>query len=145
VWCIQELAVSSSCTARCGELETPVINLLASAVYVSYFLGSYSLEGTLWFWNDIYLEKFKEPPGLEGSISSGSALANLLNSTRGFRATDPRDKVFALLGVSMELLLPWYDWEILETIGTPAILSRYELSSLTNSRISGMAKKKIFP
>lgn len=104
VWCIQEFVVSTSCTAQCGDLEIPMINLLAATPYVSYWRGKYSEHKLLWFWNDIYLTKFREPYGSENSLSPSftKPLINILEMSRGFEATEGVDQIYALLGIAEE-------------------------------------------
>jgi hypothetical protein len=109
VWVIQEVAMSSNCIAKCGDRETQIVNLFAAATYAYYSLHSNKKEGTLWFWNDMYIRMFREPPNSAYRVSSsrGTNLANLLSATRGFDAGNHRDKIFALLGMSKEVLTPW--------------------------------------
>lgn len=108
VWVIQEVVMAPACIARCGSHEILFSDLVASATYVSYKLGSYYADGTLWFWNDVYLKKFREPVNSPSRLSytTGSQLSNLLMSTRNFDAGNKRDKVFAIVGMSKEVLTP---------------------------------------
>jgi hypothetical protein len=106
IWCIQELVVSSPVVARCGNFETPMVNLLASTPYVSYWRTRTSNEQyeNLWFWNDVYLEKFREPPNSPAHWRHGRRVINFLPLVRSFKCTNPRDRVFALIGIIGEKL-----------------------------------------
>jgi hypothetical protein len=103
VWCVQELIVSSTSTGRCGDLEIRMKDLVAAAIYIFYKHGRLftSDSKTLTFWNDVYLKKFRTPPGSVGhwSAAGASSLLTLLEAVRNFKATDPRDRVFALIGI----------------------------------------------
>ena len=109
IWCVQELAVANACVARCGDLERPFVYLLASAAPISHFKNSYTDEGTLWFWNRIYLGKAIEKPDSPHHISffnGAGFFMNLLQDTKPFKSKERADRIFALRGLATELVKP---------------------------------------
>lgn len=104
-WTFQEVVLSRTATFHCGEYAIGL-----AAVYASYAtVKSCKLETTL------YPEIFH--PGvvarilaLEDNIKN---LSGLLILTQDLKSTDPRDKIFGLLGLTKtsekSLLLPRYD------------------------------------
>ncbi|KAL8723917.1 MAG: hypothetical protein Q9181_007083 [Wetmoreana brouardii] len=111
IWCVQEVVVSRSCVAKCEHLEINLMDLLSSVIHVSFRRKSFLPRKPLEFWNMIYLLKqpghsnLPAPSGHRVEASVGPLLS-LLGGTRNFQATDPRDKIFSLLGISDEGLMP---------------------------------------
>lgn len=103
VWVVQELAVASRAVARCGGLTIPwdrieyVARLLVSTGWIRALKNVYG---------------FKARPAFVRTISNcrlgfhelqggpGMPLSLLLCSGRRFQATDPRDKIIALMGLA---------------------------------------------
>ncbi|KAL8916279.1 MAG: hypothetical protein Q9208_008608 [Pyrenodesmia sp. 3 TL-2023] len=111
IWCVQEIVVSSWCTAKCEDLEVNFMSLLSTIIHVYMRRSSFLTGQPFQCWNFLYM--LKQPgrsnvPNLYGHEIEGSVgpLRFLLASTRDFQATDARDKVFSLLGISDEGLMP---------------------------------------
>ncbi|KAF7155358.1 hypothetical protein CNMCM5623_007429 [Aspergillus felis] len=115
VWCIQEVIASQRCIAKCGQHEMDFFDLISLMNCVCNFRGvtmdarglGYP-DGTVSFWNTFVLARRKilvstKQPYVEGSIGR---MFNLLAGIRNFKCTDPRDRIFALLGISDEGLQP---------------------------------------
>ena len=105
IWCIQEVLVSSWPVAKCEDLEMDFFDLMACAFYLHYSQNSLFTGQTLEFWNFIYMQRRGHAPASQIEHSLGGLLP-LLVCTRDFQATDPRDKIFTLLGISDEGLKP---------------------------------------
>ena len=103
VWVVQELAVASRAVARCGHLTIPwdrieyVARLLVSTGWIRALKKVYSFRARPAFVRTISNCRlgFHELQG-----GSGMPLSLLLCSGRRFQATDPRDKIIALMGLS---------------------------------------------
>ncbi|KAL8649751.1 MAG: hypothetical protein Q9210_004213 [Variospora velana] len=111
IWCVQEVVVSRWCVAKCEDLEIDFMVLLSTIINVNMRRTSMFAGRPLEFWNMIYM--LKQPgrsnlPRVSGHAVEGSvgSLENLLIGTRDFLATDARDKIFSLLGISDEGLMP---------------------------------------
>ena len=104
VWCVQELVVSSNCIGRCGDNQIDMESLLSASVYLLNKRGEFFQSKALIFWNDVYLRKFRTSLGEIGywSASGTTNLMGLLESVKSLEATDPRDRVFAVVGMSIE-------------------------------------------
>ncbi|KAI4162414.1 MAG: hypothetical protein LQ342_003980 [Letrouitia transgressa] len=111
-WCIQEVVVSNWCVAKCEDLETNFMDLLSTAIFVYYYRQkSFFAQRPLEFWNSIYMKgqtRHSSPSVFQNQRVEGSLgpLLLLLAGTRDFQATDARDKIFSLLGISDEGLMP---------------------------------------
>ncbi|KAF4232490.1 hypothetical protein CNMCM6457_004816 [Aspergillus fumigatiaffinis] len=115
VWCIQEVVASQRCTAKCGQHEIDFFDLLSLQTYVCNFRGvildAQGLDypdGTVSFWSTFVLARRKilvlrKRQFVEGSVGK---MFTLLGGIRNFKCTDPRDRIFALLGISDEGLQP---------------------------------------
>lgn len=104
IWCIQEVLVSSWCIAKCEDLEIDFMDLIAGARSLHFSRNSVFGQ-TLHFWDYVYCTRTGEHKlgRVEGSMNS---LLCCLGAGRNFDASDPRDKVFTLLGISDEGLKP---------------------------------------
>lgn len=102
-WCLQETVVSASSIVKCGDFEMDFFDLIiTTAPFFAAKRGLMGSKNTLEFWYLISLARSppaKLNPGGEGPLGS---LLTLLAETRRFKATDPRDKIFSLLGISNE-------------------------------------------
>ncbi|KAL8871359.1 MAG: hypothetical protein Q9174_002789 [Haloplaca sp. 1 TL-2023] len=111
MWCVQEVVVSAWCVARCEELEVDFMALLSCAIHVNMRRSSLFVGKPLEFWNMIYMLKQpgrsnlprKAEHDIEGSVGP---ILSILSGTRDFKATDPRDKIFSLFGITDEGLMP---------------------------------------
>ena len=101
IWFVQEVIVSTDAIVLYGELEIPLLHLIFAAAFVLWYRSHWSSGTPLEFWYVISQQKFGDIPrnATEGWIGD---LVHVLVSTRDFQATDPRDKLFALLGIVNE-------------------------------------------
>ncbi|RSL48534.1 hypothetical protein CEP54_012881 [Fusarium duplospermum] len=109
VWCIQEVVASSYSIVKLADLEIDMNDLLSLLPLVLDRRGLVLEPTPLQLWRGVYempliYEAFKHSPP-EGSI--GQMLV-VLTSIRDFGATDPRDRIFAILGITDEGLEPVY-------------------------------------
>ncbi|RMJ17686.1 hypothetical protein CDV36_002691 [Fusarium kuroshium] len=109
VWCIQEVVASSYSIVKLADLEIDMKDLLSLLTLVLDRRGLVLEPIPLQLWRMVYempflYEQLKYSP-LEGSI--GKMLV-VLTSIRDFGATDPRDRIFAILGITDEGLEPVY-------------------------------------
>jgi len=103
IWVVQELAVSSNAVARCGDLSI-------RWDHIEYVARLLTITGWIRALQKLYGSRVK--PTFIKSISAcrlgfyelkggpGISLGLLLCSTRRFQATDPRDKIIALMGLA---------------------------------------------
>ncbi|KAL9041796.1 MAG: hypothetical protein Q9214_003983 [Letrouitia sp. 1 TL-2023] len=104
IWCIQEVLVSSWSVAKCEDLEIDFMDSIACAQSL-HFTRNSVIGQILHFWDFVYSARTRENKlgTVDGSINP---LLYFLASSRNFDASDPRDKVFTLLGISDEGLKP---------------------------------------
>ena len=102
-WCIQEVVASSGAIAKCEDLEMSFFHLIGSSVAVVNWRRR-TRNTPLQMWN-IALTRLQDPgrSAVEGSIGK---LLDLLDLTRALKATDPRDRIYSLLGISDEGIQP---------------------------------------
>ena len=106
-WCIQEVVVSTCCIAKCSDLEINFWDLISTIPYLIPYQSQLLPSTTLEFWHKLsHNRKFFGKLSFTNVEGSLGPLVDLLASTLDFKATDPRDKIFALLGVSDEGLEP---------------------------------------
>jgi hypothetical protein len=108
VWCIQEVVASAHCLVKCGDLQIDFFTLLATATYVEGRRGFTFPPSTLQFWTAALqsrLRRVASPRRWDINGSMGKLLT-LLMAIRDFKATDERDRIFAILGISDEGLEP---------------------------------------
>ncbi|KAI1753538.1 heterokaryon incompatibility protein-domain-containing protein [Xylaria castorea] len=107
VWCIQEVVASKECICKSGDIEFDFYNLLSLLGLINELGGSQKPYSPLRFWNQIYQQRNRQwnPHALRVEASVGSMLQVLMNM-RNFQATDPRDRLFAIFGISDEGLRP---------------------------------------
>ena len=116
-WCIQEVLVSAYCVAKIEDIEIDFFKILSTALYIHTQQGKLLPDTPLEFWNMVYMKRTgnshllpQSPNAVEGSIGP---LLHLLVGTRDFKATDPRDKIFALLGITDEGLNPQRAYQVM--------------------------------
>ncbi|MCJ1383970.1 hypothetical protein MMC17_007084 [Xylographa soralifera] len=105
LWVVQELVVSSEATTWCGPFSVRwahieyVAKLILSSGWLRALQEVYGVKVRPSFIQTIGNCKihFHETQG-----GPGMGLANLLCSTRRFEATDPRDKIIALIGLTKD-------------------------------------------
>ena len=103
IWVVQELVVSSNAVVRCGSLTIPwehveytARSLLATG-WVTALKQAYGSNVTPNFVQTISNCRAKFAELQDGR---GIPLSLLLSSTRRFQATDPRDKIIAVVGLA---------------------------------------------
>ena len=113
-WCIQGVVVARHCVCKCGALETDFFVLISWALLA---LGATSLKhpghATINLWIGLHITRQRQ--GLSPVQGAMSDLLDLLAISRDFAATNQRDKIFSLLGISAEGLAPV---TVLERVGT---------------------------
>lgn len=106
-WCVQELAVAEEAIIKCEDLEMPFIIAAGSFFTIGILSEKTDLVQTLHMWHNIWQAKHQlksaSSHGIEGSMGR---LLLLLENTRSFKASDIRDKLFSMLGISDEGLSP---------------------------------------
>lgn len=110
-WCVQEVVASAWAIAKCDDLEMSFFDLVATGLTIAFWSGEMNMNRHFEMWQSVAEARRprteSQPPvqrtAVEGSMGS---LLDLLDSTRNFLATDPRDKIFALLGICDEGIQP---------------------------------------
>ncbi|KAI0420321.1 heterokaryon incompatibility protein-domain-containing protein [Xylaria grammica] len=107
VWCIQEVVASKDCICKSGDVEFNFYDLLSLAGLIVELRGPQKPYSSLRFWSQVYQQRNRQwdPHALRVEASVGSMLQVLMNM-RNFQATDPRDRLFAIFGISDEGLQP---------------------------------------
>lgn len=107
VWCVQEVVASKSAILKCEELEIPFIDMIEHVILARLALPTMAQTKPMHLWHMIWEMKrsgnCKSDAGVEGSLGK---MLELLDTMRPFQATDPRDKIFALQGISDEGIEP---------------------------------------
>ncbi|KAK0647021.1 heterokaryon incompatibility protein-domain-containing protein [Cercophora newfieldiana] len=104
VWVVQELAVSNQAIIRYGPLQAPWTMFVAASISIQNKLSDFAFwfgpEGVkvLHYFNGLIVD-FNHVRTQWQSAIGGAPLLSLLQNFNTRRATDERDKVFALLGV----------------------------------------------
>ena len=116
-WCVQEVLVSAFCVAKIEDMEIDFFKILSTALYIHMQQGKLLPDAPLEFWNTVYMKRTgnsrilpQSPNAVEGSLGP---LLHLLVGTRDFKSTDPRDKIFALLGITDEGLNPQRAYQVM--------------------------------
>ena len=116
-WCVQEVLVSAYCVAKIEDIEIDFFKILSTAIYIHAQQDKLRPDTPLEFWNTVYIKRtgnshvlLQSANAVEGSIGP---LLHLLVGTRDFKATDPRDKIFAILGITDEGLNPHRAYQIM--------------------------------
>ncbi|KAI6963456.1 hypothetical protein KC332_g15834 [Hortaea werneckii] len=101
IWCVQEVFASKEAVIRIEDIEAPFSELVSVAQYALLIRERYLPSQPLEFWGVVANHKYGGRPfsSIEGSVGN---LERVLISTRNFHATDPRDKIFALMGFADE-------------------------------------------
>ncbi len=120
VWVVQEFICAKACTMWCGEIEIQPEVLMVSACLLSkhqnlaMIVAALSNDSTTHYTTRVNeIASFwllKETIGQ--SKDQGLKLMGLLWLTLAFRATDPRDKVFALVGLAYGVRSDFVDYTL---------------------------------
>ena len=127
VWCIQEIAVASKATIICGGIEVPWEHLIGSA----NMLDSFKL-----FYQTGIADRGFLGLGEPRLRSMSVTLQDILQFAWSWEATDPRDKIYALLGLASDRaaskIVPDYTSSVAELYKRVAIyhLQKYGLEFL---------------
>ncbi|KAI1115801.1 heterokaryon incompatibility protein-domain-containing protein [Nemania sp. NC0429] len=107
VWCIQEVVAAKECICKSGDVEFNFFDLLSLTGVIGELCGLEKPYSPLRFWKQVYQQRSRQwkPHALKVEASVGSMLQVLMNM-RNFQATDPRDRLFAIFGISDEGLQP---------------------------------------
>lgn len=104
VWVIQEVVSASWCVIMSGKSEASFFEIASVLAYVHKLnneAGETGSNGFLDVWQGLYNMRASIGPS-DGWGLSGVTLLDLLQRTRNFKATNPRDKIYAIMGVSNE-------------------------------------------
>lgn len=106
VWVLQEASSHRTVTARLGEYTLPFESIIVAALWQSFLTRSYtSLPDTV-------LNHTRSDQGylpelwlnlLHTRMPRGLSIVELVCRARDFRASDPRDKLFAMLGLAHDI------------------------------------------
>ena len=111
IWIVQEFLVAASCIFSCGQLEMGPKVLLSVCTHLStqyqlraaMIISGSGTGASLGGSNLNYLRrKQREERGLD--------LLVLLGITKAFKSTDPRDRIFALIGLQNDIPLDCIDY-----------------------------------
>jgi hypothetical protein len=131
VWCIQEVASSRECICKSGDAEFDFFDLLSLTRMVNEFQGQNKKPmSPLRFWHFVYKQRNRVPDkhGVEIEGAVGNMLFALMNM-RNFQATDPRDRLFAIFGITddgIEPVLAMSDTLDYNSPGAARFLSRVQ-------------------
>jgi hypothetical protein len=108
VWCIQEVAAAKDCTAKCEDLEIDFDILLAVVPFLLMYRGLTPVVSGLSMWQAMATAKGQDHDQTNPLTPTGSLgpMLRVLMSVRNFKATNPADRIYALLGCTDEGLEP---------------------------------------
>ncbi|KAJ6445066.1 Heterokaryon incompatibility [Purpureocillium lavendulum] len=107
VWVIQEAVVSKTVSLQCGRRRVPLDDFFKSAI-----LQERTHERTERVSDSkCFSSRWHKQLTITGAKGASTDLLEMLVRARGLMATNPRDKIFALLGIS-----DGFDWEGYGTI-----------------------------
>lgn len=107
VWCIQEAVASKECICKSGDVEFNFYDLLSLTGIVGELNGLQKPYSPLRFWRQVYQQRAGQwQPRAVKVEASVSGMLQVLMNMRNFQATDPRDRLFAIFGISDEGLQP---------------------------------------
>lgn len=104
VWVLQEAFSHTAVTVRVGEVTLPWGSIILAALWQSFLTRDYLSKSR----RDIDDKDMSYLPELwlgllHNRVPRGLSMIELVCSARDFQASDPRDKVFALLGIANDL------------------------------------------
>lgn len=99
VWVIQEVALAKAVYVTCGEMEMDW-HMFWGGALVAFFLGWHGTQARTRFFGSLFHLKFARDGAQDDEESGELDLLILLRNFREFSATDPRDKAFALYGMT---------------------------------------------
>ncbi|KAH5744709.1 hypothetical protein HBI81_179370 [Parastagonospora nodorum] len=108
VWCIQEVSAAKDCIAKCEDLEIDFDILLAVVPFLLIYGGLTPVVSGLSMWQAMAIIKGQEHDQSNPLTPTGSLgpMLRVLMSIRNFKATNPADRIYALLGCTDEGLEP---------------------------------------
>lgn len=138
VWCIQEVAVAKECIAKCEDLEIDFDMLLAVVPFLLMYRGLTPIVSGLNMWQAMANMKGQEHDQTNPLTPTGSLgpMLAVLMAVRNFKATNPSDRIYALLGCTDEGLEP-----ILGSVNTFQGNKRSSTLALMQRGLIWLAKK----
>ncbi|KAH7084319.1 heterokaryon incompatibility protein-domain-containing protein [Paraphoma chrysanthemicola] len=108
VWCIQEVAAAKNCIAQCEDLEIDFDILLGVVPFLLVYRGLTPVISGLSMWQVMALKRGQGHGQTNPLAPTGSLgpMLQVLMSVRNFKATNPADRIYALLGCTDEGLEP---------------------------------------
>ncbi|XP_014553239.1 hypothetical protein COCVIDRAFT_29530 [Bipolaris victoriae FI3] len=108
VWCIQEVAAAKDSIAKCEDLEIEFHMLLIVVPYLLLYRDLTPNVSGLSLWQAMAIIKGQDHDQTNPLTPTGSLgpMLRVLMSVRNFKATNPRDRIYALLGCTDEGLEP---------------------------------------
>ncbi|EMD94387.1 hypothetical protein COCC4DRAFT_43820 [Bipolaris maydis ATCC 48331] len=108
VWCIQEAAAAKDCIAKCEDLEIDFHMLLMVVPFLLLYRGLTPNASGLSLWQAMAIVKGQDHDQTNPLTPTGSLgpMLRVLMSVRNFKATNPVDRIYALLGCTDEGLEP---------------------------------------
>lgn len=138
VWCIQEVAASQRCIAMSGDAEIDFYDLLSLTPLLDSPRAGPINPSRLRLWSIVEKQRDRryKPHQLQVESSIGGILLVLIQ-TRNLKSTDPRDRLFGILGITDEGLQPVVaNMDTLITGGTIGTLA-----SVTQRAFAWLGKK----
>lgn len=108
IWAVQELVVARQAVFLCGYIEIRADMIISAA---KYFNTSLTMRIVLGLHATHLLASIFVNLRLGFAKRGEVSLLPLLWSTRTYEATDPRDKIFALIGLTNDLRTDFIDYE----------------------------------
>lgn len=99
VWVIQEVSLAQSATIICGNMEMEWDTFWGGSL-VAFLMGWHGTQSRTTSFNNLFAFKYSRDAAQYDHESKELDLLVMLRSFRQFSATDPRDKVFALYGMT---------------------------------------------
>ncbi|KAI0203751.1 heterokaryon incompatibility protein-domain-containing protein [Astrocystis sublimbata] len=99
-WIIQEIALGRKSILKCGDHELPW-DVFHSGALLCFYLGWHGAESKTTLFNPVFKLDSARSSAVNGSDIYELELLELLRNFRTAAATDPRDKVFSLLGLTV--------------------------------------------
>jgi hypothetical protein len=104
MWTIQEVVMSRRCLVVCGRFTMPWRSFHAAGDFLAGYLGQrYSVHWSLWKTFDVFPDSSKD--NKDDFWPHPQSPGHILSAIRRQRATDPRDKIYALYWIFRTLKL----------------------------------------
>jgi hypothetical protein len=117
VWIVQEMVVTDNLTFRSGKsvIESEIffrgsLRLTRSSYITALALGRISVPDRIHFKNLLSIYLLRLEIKLDEAERNSTHLLDIVNRTRTLQATDPRDKVYALIGLATDTSHDYIDY-----------------------------------